>query len=103
MAQQKQIAETAETAQTGISILAGAQPVIMTFFPVGPLGRNERATTVRQAGHHKQNTAPPDAADHRERTALKRVTLAGDPHRIGKIPAMGSLSPLPSTGSITTA
>src|SRR5262249_21944935 len=76
-----------------------AHAATMTFVPVSPLDRDQRATAVREAGQHEQNTAAADTADDGERAALKRVALAGDRHRIGKIPAMGSLSPLPLTMS----
>ena len=66
----------------------------MTFAPVSPLGRDQRATAVGKAGQHEQNTAAADTADDGERAALKRMALAGDNYRIGEIPAMGSLSPL---------
>jgi hypothetical protein len=59
-----------------------------------PLGRDQRATAVGEAGQHEQNTAAADTADDGERAALKRMALAGDNYRIGKIPVMGSLSPL---------
>jgi hypothetical protein len=103
MAQPKQIAKAAKNAQAGTVFGACAEAGTLTFVPVGPLGRNERATAVRQARQREENPVATNTADHRERTALKRVALAGDRHRIGEIPAMGSLSPLPSTGSITTA
>ena len=74
----------------------------MIFVPVSPLGRDQRATAVGEAGQHKQNTAAADTADDGERAALKRMALAGDHYRSGEIPAMGSLSPLLLTGSITT-
>jgi hypothetical protein len=66
----------------------------MTLVPVSPLGRDQRATAVREAGHREENAAAADTADDGEHAALKRMTLAGDDDRIGEIPAMGSLSPL---------
>ena len=74
----------------------------MTFVPVSPLGRDQRATAVGEARQHEQNTAAADTADDRERAALKRMALARDNYPIGKIPVMGSLSPLLLTESITT-
>ena len=73
---------------------ARAHPATMTFVPVSPLGRDQRATAVGEAGQHEQNTAAADPADDGERAALKRMALARDNYCIGKIPAMGSLSPL---------
>jgi len=66
----------------------------MTLVPVSPLGRDQRATAVREAGHREENAAAADTADDGEHAALKRMTLAGDDDRIGEVPAMGSLSPL---------
>jgi hypothetical protein len=103
MAQLKQIAKAAQSTRADVGFPARAHAATMTLVPVSPLGRDQRATAVGKAGQHEQNTAAADTADDGERAALKRMTLAGDNYRIGKIPAMGSLSPLLSTGSITTA
>ena len=94
MAQQKQIAKAAQSTQADVSFPARAHAATMTFVPVSPLGRDQRATAVGEAGQHEQNTAAADTADDGERAALKRMALARDNYRIGKIPAMGSLSPL---------
>src|SRR5262249_25769740 len=59
-----------------------------------PLGRDQGATAVGEAGQHEQNTAAAGTADDGQRTTLKGVALARDNYRIGKIPVMGSLSPL---------
>jgi hypothetical protein len=66
----------------------------MTLVPVSPLGRDQRATAIREAGQREENATAADTADDGERAALKRMALAGDDYRIGEIPAMGSLSPL---------
>jgi hypothetical protein len=79
-----QIAKAAKNAQAGTVIGARPDTATLTFVPVGPLGRNERATAVRQASQREENPVATNTADHRERTALKRVALAGDRHRIGK-------------------
>jgi len=50
----------------------------MTFVPVSPLGRDQRATAVGETGQHEQNTAATDPADDGERVALKRMALARD-------------------------
>jgi hypothetical protein len=50
----------------------------MIFVPVSPLGRDQRATAVGEAGQHEKNTAAADTADDGERAALKRMALAGD-------------------------
>ena len=103
MAQLKQIAKGAQRTRAEVGFSTCVHPATMTFLPVSPFGRDQRATAVGEAGQHEQNTAAADTADDGQRTTLKGVALAGDRHRIGKIPAMGSLSPLPSTGSIMTA
>jgi hypothetical protein len=103
MTQLKQIAEAAKHACAGAVISAHGSAATLTLGPVGPLGRNERATSVGQTGQHEENALAPDTANDRERTALKRVTLAGNRYRSRKISAMGSLSLLPSTGSIMTS
>ena len=102
MTQLKQIAEAAKHARAGAVISAHGAAATLTLGPVGPSGRNERATSVRQAGQHEENALPPDTANDRERAALKRVTLAGNRYRSGEISAMGSLSLLPSIASTTT-
>src|SRR5712675_387992 len=79
---------------------ARAHAATMTLVPVSPLGRDQRATAVGEAGQHEQNTTAADTADDGERAALTRMALASNNYRIGKIPAMGSLSPLLSTASI---
>jgi len=94
MAQQKQIAKTAQSTRADVGFPARAHAATMTFVPVRPLGRDQRATAVGEASHHEQNTAAADTADDGERAALKRMALARDNYRIGKIPVMGSLSPL---------
>jgi hypothetical protein len=103
MTQPKQIAKAAQDAQAGAVIKARAYAVTLALLPVGPLGRDQRATAVGQAGQRKEDPIAANTADNRERTTLKWMALARDRHRIGEIPAMGSLSPLLSTGSITTA
>jgi hypothetical protein len=99
MTQLEQIGETAERAKSRVVALQRLHVPGTTFVPVGPLGRNERAAAVGQTGKQEEHAAPPDTADHLKRTPLERVALAGDRHRIGKIAAMGSLPPFPSTKS----
>ena len=94
MAQLKQIAKAAQSTRANVGFLARTHAATMTFVPVSPLGRDQHATAVGKAGQHEQNTAAADTADDGECAALKRMALAGDNYRIGKIPAMGSLSPL---------
>src|SRR5262252_863114 len=97
MAQLKQIAKAAKSTRADVGFRARAHPATMTFVPVSPPGRDQRATAVREAGQREQNAAAADTADDGERTTLKRMALAGDNYRSGEIPAMGSLSPLPLT------
>jgi hypothetical protein len=97
MTQPKQIAKAAKHARAGAVISARGSAATLTLDPVGPLGWNEGATSVGEAGQHEENALAPDTAKDRERTALKRVTLAGNRYRSRKISAMGSLAPLPST------
>ena len=96
MTQSKQIAKAAKHARAGAVISAHGSAATLTLVPVGPLGWNEGATSVGQAGQHEENALAPDTANDRERAALKRVTLAGNRYRSREISAMGSLSPLPS-------
>src|SRR5438270_12594173 len=100
MAQLKQIAKAAQSTRADVGFPARAHAATTTLVPVSPLGRDQRATAVGEAGKHEQNTAAADTADDGERAALKRMALASNNYRIGKIPAMGSLSPLLSTVSI---
>ena len=97
MTQPKQIAKAAKHARAGAVISARGSAATLTLVPVGPLGWNEGATSVGEAGQHEENALAPDTANDRERAALKWVTLAGNRYRSREISAMGSLSPLPST------
>src|SRR5467141_45990 len=101
MAQLKQIAKAAQSTRADVGFPARAHAATMTLVPVSPLGRDQRATAVGEAGQHEQNTAAADTADDGERAALKRMALASNNYRIGKIPAMGSLSPLLSTSCVS--
>ena len=97
MAQLKQIPKAAQSTRADVGFPARVHAATMTFLPVSPPGRDQRPTAVGEAGQHEQNTAAADPADDGERAALKRMALAPDNYRSGKIPAMGSLSPLLST------
>src|SRR3954451_10650433 len=101
MTQPKQIAKAAKHARAGAVISARGSGATLTLIPVGPLGWNEGATSVGEAGQHEENALSPDTANDRERAALKRVTLTDNRYRSRKISAMGSLSLLPSTRSAT--
>jgi hypothetical protein len=96
-AQPKQIAKAAQDAQIGAVIRACVGGVSLALVPVGPLGRDQRATAIGQAGQCKENSIAANTADYWEHTTLKGVALADDRHRIRDVAAMGSLSPFPST------
>jgi len=102
LAQVEQIAESAEIVGTITGIVRRSSPGLLCA-PIGPVGRNERPTAVGQDHENKEDATPPDAADHGQRLAFEGVALAGDGHRIRNITVMGSLWPLPSTGSTTTS
>jgi hypothetical protein len=78
MAQLKQIAKAAQSTPADVSFPTRAHPATMIFVPVSPLGRDQRATAVGEAGQHEKNTAAADTADDGERAALKRMALARD-------------------------
>jgi len=78
MAQLKQIAKAAQSKRADVGFLTCAHAATMTFVPISPLGRDQRATAVGEAGQHEQNTAAADTADDGERTAFKRMALARD-------------------------
>ena len=99
MAQQKQIAKAAQSMRADVGFPARAHAAAMTFVPVSPLGWDQRATAVGEASQNEQNTAAADTADDGERAAFKRMALARDNYRIGKISVMGSLLPLLSMKS----
>jgi hypothetical protein len=102
LAQVEQIAESAEIVGTITGIVRRSSPGLLCA-PIGPVGRNERPTAVRQDHENKEDATPPDAADHGQRLAFEGVALAGDGHRIRNITVMGSLWPLPSIRSRTTS
>jgi hypothetical protein len=89
-----------EFAERGCAVdIAIARRCGVGIAPVGPRGRNERSAAVRQDDEREQHSASLDAADHRQRLALERVTLAGNGYLIRDIAEMGSLSCLPSIRS----
>src|SRR6185437_9681525 len=78
MAQLKQIAKAAKSTRTDVGFPAPAHAATMNLVPVSPLGRDQPATAVGEAGQHEQNTAAADPADDGERAALKRMALASN-------------------------
>src|SRR5438034_8324989 len=65
MAQLKQIAKAAQSTRADVGFPARAHAATMTFVPVSPLSRDQRATAVGEAGQHEQNTAAADTADRK--------------------------------------
>src|SRR5499433_2984994 len=76
MAQQKQIAKAAQSTRADVGFPERAHVATMSFVPVSPLGRDQRATAVGETRQHEQNAAAADTADDSERAALKRMALA---------------------------
>jgi hypothetical protein len=71
--------------------------------PVGPCRRNERSAAIRQNDENEKSAASLDGVNHAERLAFEGVAPADDSHLRRNIAVMGSVSPLPSTRSITTS
>jgi hypothetical protein len=92
LAEVEQIAEPAEI--VGTTSIRRRSPCLLGV-PIGPVGRNQRAATVRQDHENEEDAAPLDAADHGQRLAFEGVALAGDGHQTWNITVMGSLWPLP--------
>jgi hypothetical protein len=102
LAQSEQITESAKIVGVAIGIDRWRSPDWL-HVPIGPAGRDQRSATVRQNCEKIVDAAPPDGADHGQRLSFESMTLARDRHRIRNIMVMGSLWPLPSTGSTTTS
>jgi hypothetical protein len=100
LAQLEQVAESAEIVATLTAIVRQHSPCLVGA-PIGPVRRNERSAAVWQDHEKKENAAPLDAADHRQRLAFEGVTRTGDGYRVWNIAVVGSLWPLPSTRSRT--
>jgi len=71
--------------------------------PVGPRSRNERSAAVRQDDEHEQRAASLDGVDHAESLAFEGVAPPDNGHLGWNISVMGSVAPLPSIESITSA
>jgi hypothetical protein len=96
LAQPEQIAEPAEIVASVIGI-DWRRSSRRRNFPIGPARRDQRPAAVRQNCEEIGDAAPPDGADHGQRTTFEGMTIARDPHGCRKIVAMGSLWPLRST------
>jgi hypothetical protein len=59
------------------------------------------SAAIWQDDEDEQHAASLNAADHGQLLALECVTLPDDRHTIRMIAEMGSLSPLPSTNSVS--
>jgi hypothetical protein len=95
LAQMEQITESTERVGADAGILGCTAPALLRV-PIGPVGRNQRPAAVGQDHENKEYAASADAVDHGQRPAFEGMALPGDCHLIRDIPAMGSLSPLPS-------
>jgi hypothetical protein len=102
LAQVEQITEPAEIVDNVIGIDRRRASKRLNL-PIGPARRNQRPTAIRQNYEEIVDAAPPNRVDHGQRLTFKGVTRARDRHRSRNIMAMGSLWPLPSTGSTTTS
>jgi hypothetical protein len=102
LAQMQQITESAEIVGILSGIVRQRLPGPLRV-PIGPVSRNQRPAAVRQDHQNEEHAASANAADHGQRPAFEGMALPGDRHVIRDITAMGSLSPLPSTGSTTTS
>jgi hypothetical protein len=71
--------------------------------PVGPRRGNERSAAVWQDDEHEQRAASLDGVDHAESLAFEGVAPPDNSHLGRNIPVMGSVAPLPSIESITSA
>ena len=71
--------------------------------PVGPTRRDQRARFIRQDQQQMQLLTALTAAVDAKLLSLERVPLALNAHDRRKVPGLGSVSLLPSTGSTTTS
>jgi hypothetical protein len=69
---------------------------------VGPIGRNQRFTAVRQDEHEQPSTFAMQGPQNAERLAFEWMAGTDNGDLLRKVLMMGSVSWLPSTTSITT-
>jgi hypothetical protein len=100
LAELEQITESAEIVDIVIDMIRG-RPLGIFCAAGGPARRNERAAAVGQDDEQEQDAAPTNAADDGQRPAIEGVAFADDRHLIRDITAMGSVTMLPSTKSVS--
>jgi hypothetical protein len=70
---------------------------------VGPIGRNQRFTAIRQDQYEKELTFPMHRPENVERLAFKRMPKSDNGDLFRKVLMMGSVSCVPLIESTTTA
>ena len=70
---------------------------------VGPIGRNQRFTAIRQDQHEKEPTFPVHRPENLERLAFEGMPRSDNGDLFRKVLMMGSVSCVPWIESITTA
>jgi hypothetical protein len=102
LAKLEQITELAESGCV-ITIVMQRRRVDVGRSPIGPRRWNERSAAVRQNDENEEDAASLDGVNHAERLAFEGVAPADNGHLGWRIPVMGSVAPLPSIESITSA
>jgi hypothetical protein len=69
---------------------------------IGPIGRDQRFTAVRQDQNEKQSTVAMDRPQNRERLTVERMTGTGNRDFLREVLMMGSVTWFPSIGLTTT-
>jgi hypothetical protein len=102
LAKLEQIAELAERGCV-ITIVMERRRVDVGRSPIGPRRWNERPAAVRQNDENEENAASLDGVNHAECPAFEGVAPPDNGHLDWNISVMGSVAPLPSIESITSA
>jgi len=66
---------------------------------IGPIGRNQRLTAIRQDQNKQEPTFPMQSPEHVERLAFEGMTSTDDDDLLGEVLMMGSVSWVLSTTS----
>jgi len=66
---------------------------------IGPIGRNQRLTAIRQGQNKQEPTFPMQSPEHVERLAFEGMTSTDDDDLLGEVLMMGSVSWVLSTTS----
>jgi hypothetical protein len=98
----EQIAQGAKRVRGTANICRWRSRHLPSRIPIGPGGRNQRAGAVGQRYEQQQNAASSNATDDGQGMAFESMALPRDKYCVRDIAVMGSLWPLPSTGSIMT-